>query len=158
MAEAFAADAMLGRLAKWMRFLGYDVLYFRDIDDRELVRIARAEGRVLLTRDRRLPEEFRVRCLLVNSERVEEQLMEVLSEFPPSRGATRRCMRCNMPLEPVDKHGVKDFVPEYIYMHHDLFLRCPGCNRIYWEGSHIRNITDKIAIINRGAAKSQKPG
>ncbi len=158
MAEVFVADAMLGRLAKWMRFLGCDVLYFRDIDDRDLVRIARSQCRVLLTRDRRLPVDFKVRYLLVNSERLDEQLMEVLSEFPPPGGASRRCMRCNIPLEPVDKQGVKDFVPEYIYMHHDLFMRCPGCNRIYWEGSHIKTIVRKIAMIDRGVAKLQEPG
>lgn len=158
MAEAFVADAMLGRLAKWMRFLGYDVLYFRDIDDRELVRIARAEGRILLTRDRRLPEDFSVECRLIGSEDLDEQLMEVLSEFPPPGSASRRCMRCNLLLEPVDKHGVKDFVPEYVFIHHDLFLSCPGCNRIYWEGSHIRNIVKRIAMIDRDVERSQESG
>ena len=158
MAATFVADAMLGRLAKWMRFLGYDVLYFRDIDDRVLVRTVRSRNRVLLTRDRKLPVDFKLRCLLVNSERLDEQLIEVLSEFPPSRYAPRRCMRCNIPFEPVDRHGVKDFVPEYIYMHHDLFLRCSGCDRIYWEGTHIKNIVRKIAMIDHGVAKLQEPG
>jgi len=158
MAEAFVADAMLGRLAKWMRFLGYDILYFRDIDDRELVRIARAQGRLLLTRDRRLPQDFKVRCRLITSERLDEQLREVLSEFPPPRDASRRCMGCNMPLEPVEKHGVKDLVPEYVYVHHDLFLRCPGCNSIYWEGSHTRNIVERIARVNHSIAKLRDPG
>ena len=155
---SFVADDMLGRLAKWMRFLGYDVLYFRDIDDRELVRIARAEGRILLTRDRRLPEDFSVEYRLIDSENLDEQLMEVLSEFPLSGGASRRCMRCNMPLEPVEKQELKGLVPEYVYIHQNLFQICPGCNSIYWEGSHIRNIVKKIAMVNHGIAKLKKPG
>ncbi|NOY40092.1 MAG: hypothetical protein GXO95_07680 [Nitrospirae bacterium] len=158
MAVAFVADAMLGRLAKWMRFLGCDVLYFRDIDDRELVRIARAEGRVLLTRDRRLPEDFSVECRLIDSENLDEQLMEVLSEFPLPGNASRRCMRCNVSLEPVEKQEVKELVPEYVYMHHDLFQRCPMCNSIYWEGSHIRNILKKIAMVHHGISELKKPG
>ncbi|NOZ25753.1 MAG: hypothetical protein GXO94_06670 [Nitrospirae bacterium] len=156
MAAAFIADVMLGRLAKWMRFVGHDVLYFREIDDRELVRMARAEGRVLLTRDRRLTEDFKVRCLLVGSERLDEQLEEVLSEFPPPEGASRRCMRCNVPLETVDKQVVKDAVPEYVYIHHSLFQRCPKCGGIYWEGSHMKNILERIAMIDRSIAQLKR--
>ncbi len=158
MDAAFIADAMLGRLARWMRFAGHDVLYFRDMDDRELVRTARAGGRVLLTRDRRLPEDFRVRCLLVRSERLDEQLKEVLSVFPPPEDAARRCMRCNVPLEAVDKQAVKDHVPEYVYIHHDLFHRCTKCGRIYWEGSHMKGMLGRMAMIRRGVAESKGLG
>ncbi len=146
----FVADAMLGRLAKWLRFLGYDVLYFRDIDDRDLVRIARAEGRVLLTRDRTLAERFNVRSMLIRSDGLREQLLEVFSRFPPGEGAPRRCMKCNVPLEPVaEKTEVRDLVPEYIYIHHDLFQRCPLCGGVYWQGSHARNIMEVIEELNR---------
>ncbi len=152
---AFVADVMLGRLARWMRFLGFDVLYFRDIDDRELVRISRAEGRVLLTRDRGLPRDFTVRCLLVGSEDLKAQLTEVLSVFPPDANAPRRCMRCNGELEEVEgKESVRDHVPEYVYIHHDSFLRCTGCDALYWEGSHPRNIREEIGRISAEMGKA----
>jgi uncharacterized protein with PIN domain len=137
----FIADSMLGRLTKWLRFLGYDVLYFRDIEDRELVRIARKEGRTLITRDRRLTEEFRVKHLLVGSEDIRNQLMEILTKFPLDSERQRRCMKCNTPLEEIeDKRTIKDQVPDYIYMATEAFQLCQTCGSIYWKGSHTKNI------------------
>ncbi|HHN66336.1 MAG TPA: hypothetical protein ENK09_13350 [Nitrospirae bacterium] len=138
--KGFIADAMLGRLARWMRFLGYDVLYCRDIDDRELVRTARAEDRILLTRDRELTKRFSVSHLLIRSEDVREQLKEVLSAFPGDR-SERRCMQCNTPIRDIRKREVEGLVPEYVYLHNSRFQQCPRCGRIYWEGSHTENIS-----------------
>jgi uncharacterized protein with PIN domain len=145
----FVADAMLGRLARWMRFLGYDVLYYRDIEDRELVRISRASGRVIITRDRRLPKDFRVHCLLISSEEIEKQLLEVASKFPLPPEVKRRCMKCNDALEGItEKEEVRDLLPDYIYIHHDTFQRCPSCGSIYWEGSHTKNMIKMIDKIH----------
>ncbi|NOY64481.1 MAG: hypothetical protein GXO97_03670 [Nitrospirae bacterium] len=137
--RGFIADAMLGRLARWMRFLGYDVQYHRDIDDRALVRLARSEGRILLTRDRELTKRFTVEHLLIESEDVKEQIKEVVTLFPKET-ASRRCMHCNIPLEDIKKEMVQGLVPEYVYLHHRRFQRCSSCGRIYWEGSHTHNI------------------
>ena len=137
--RGFIADAMLGRLSRWMRFLGYDVQYYRDIDDRVLVRLARAEGRILLTRDRELIKRFTVEHVLINSEDVKKQLKEVITLFP-GETSVRRCMYCNVPLEDIKKEGVEGIVPEHVYIHHRRFQRCIRCRRIYWEGSHTHNI------------------
>ncbi len=141
----FIADAMLGRLARWLRFLGYDVLYFRDIEDSHLVRIARAEGRTLITRDRGIPKRFDVQCLLLNSETLKEQLSEVIERFPPpDETQQKRCMECNRLLKEVSKTEVKELVPDYVWFHREEFFLCPGCGRVYWEGSHIRNMRNKL--------------
>lgn len=144
----FIADAMLGKLARWMRFAGYDVLYSRSIDDRELVRTARAEGRIVLTRDTRLPKDYSVRHMLILSERLKEQLSEVFSVFPPEGETGRRCMRCNAVLEDVPRReDVRDLIPEYIYLHHDSFMRCSACGSVYWPGTHMESILKSIREI-----------
>ncbi|GBE02847.1 hypothetical protein BMS3Bbin06_00570 [bacterium BMS3Bbin06] len=143
--ERFVADAMLGRLTRWLRFLGYDVLYFRDIEDRELVKTARAGDRVILTRDRGLVQDFHVRHYLVESEILDEQLSEVLGRFPLKQNPDRRCMKCNTEVVAVtNKEEIRDSVPEYVYFNHDSFQKCPSCGSIYWEGSHMRRIIKRI--------------
>ena len=145
--RGFIADAMLGRLARWMRFLGYDVQYYRDIDDRALVRHARSEGRILLTRDRELTRRFTVEHLLIKSEDVKEQLKEVVAVFP-GETSTRRCMQCNIPLRDIKKEMVEGIVPEHVYLHQRRFQRCNKCGRIYWEGSHTDSILKILGELN----------
>jgi hypothetical protein len=137
--RGFIADAMLGRLARWMRFLGYDVQYYRDIDDKALVRLVRSEDRILLTRDRELIKRFTVEHVLIKSEDVKKQLKEVITLFPRET-SSRRCMHCNIPLEDIEKEMAEGLVPEHVYLHHRRFQRCSKCRRIYWEGSHTNNI------------------
>ncbi len=141
----FVADAMLGRLSRWMRYLGYDVLYFRDVDDRELVRKARLEGRILITRDSGIPKRFKVNCYLIRSQSLKQQLREILERFPLSVDRGKRCMGCNESLRKISKkEDIKDLVPEYVYMNHKLFYFCPVCNKAYWEGTHIKNMEESI--------------
>ncbi len=144
----FVADAMLGRLARWMRYLGYDVLYFRDIDDKELVRITRVEGRVLLTRDSGIPKRFKLDCYLVRAQDIRGQLKEIVERFPVSSDRGKRCINCNENLMTIsEKEAIKDIVPEYIYLNHNLFYFCLVCNKAYWEGSHIKNMEESIKEI-----------
>lgn len=139
---------MLGRLSRWLRFIGYDVLYFSDIDDREIVRISRAEGRVLLTRDTRLPGDFSVDHLLISSQNYKEQLKQVLILFPPDKSLVRRCMQCNSTLQDIeDKSDVINLVPEHVFINNNAFQRCNSCGSIYWKGSHSRRILDLIDSI-----------
>ncbi len=146
--KGFIADCMLGRLAKWLRFMGYDVLYFREIEDRELVKIARAESRVILTRDRGIPERFRVEHYLIKAEDIESQLREVLKRFPPSAKLKSRCTECNTPIQEIqDREEVKDRVPEYVFLHHRRFWHCPQCGRLYWSGTHYRNMEERLSRI-----------
>ncbi len=141
----FVVDGMLGSLARWLRILGYDTDYANQRDDAELVRIARAEDRILLTRDRELAARRGVRALLVESQVLDEQLAQVRAAFPPTAGpASARCPVCNTALVRATREEVADRVPAYVLKRHRRFRRCPGCQRIYWPGSHWRNMQAKL--------------
>jgi hypothetical protein len=146
----FLADAMLGRLARWLRLLGFDTAFDAGISDAEIARRAFDEGRVVLTRDRALPEQWRLpRVLVLQSERSSEQLRELAAVFP-LRSAARlfsRCSRCNSPLEETAAEAVAGKVPQRILAQRPLFQRCSACGRVYWEGSHaarIRRALDQV--------------
>lgn len=141
----FVVDGMLGSLARWLRILGYDTNYANQRDDAELVRIARAEERVLLTRDRELAGRRGVRALLVESQLLDEQLAQVTAAYPPSPGShPGRCPVCNALLIQARPEEVAGRVPEYILKRHHSFQHCPGCERIYWQGSHWRNMQARL--------------
>ncbi len=139
----FMADAMLGGLARWLRTLGYDTAYDDAIANAELVRTALAESRHILTRDRSIPEEWRVEgCLVLEAEKPLEQLGEVIRAFGlerPFRLFTR-CRVCNSTLVPAEEADVRDHVPARVLEQEQALARCPGCRRIYWEGSHTRRM------------------
>ena len=148
-AMRFLADAMLGRLAKWLRALGYDTLYHRDGDDAALLATAVAERRVLLTRDTRLPRSILpAGSLLLESDRVEDQLREVLRAYdlPPAAPGTR-CLRCNTPLAPLPCEEAAGRVPEFVLTHHATFRTCPDCRRIYWPGTHRARMAEVLARV-----------
>jgi len=140
----FVADIMLGRLARWMRLLGFDVLYPDTSDDKELLNFA--DERIILTRDKDLGKKKNV--LLIKSVNVNEQLNQVINELnlKISRPLSR-CSVCNQILAEVEKSSVKALVPERIYNNHDTFWRCPDCNRIYWKGSHYDKIMDTVSRL-----------
>ncbi len=136
-AMKFLADMMLGRLATWLRLLGYDTAFLPQADDPELARRARAEDRILLTRDVELTRRRGVRSILIASEQVEEQLQQLARELHlTARMAFSRCAVCNVPLEQVTKSAVKGSVPPYVFQTQTQFRRCPQCHRVYWRGTH----------------------
>jgi uncharacterized protein with PIN domain len=140
------ADAMLGRLARWLRILGYDTLYNARWTDDELVRRARAEGRLLLTRDVALARRPGVRTLLVSSEEVEAQLRQVAAELGVrAEAAFSRCPVCNDRLEKVPKSWAWGHVPPYTFCTQREFRLCPGCNRFYWRGTHWARMREALA-------------
>ncbi len=135
----FIADAMLGRLARWLRILGCDVSYESSISDDDLIAIALNEGRIILTMDRQLKErESAKNSLLINSPSYKEQLKQVVTHYniDYKSGIFTRCLVCNGLLEPVAKEKIKDKVPPYVYSTQDEFDICPQCGRIYWSGTH----------------------
>jgi uncharacterized protein with PIN domain len=133
------ADGMLGRLARWLRLLGYDTAYDNAATDAELARRARAEGSVLLTRDHELAARRGLRTLLIQSQEIEEQVRQVWEALgPPPDPALSRCAVCNHALEPVALAEIADRVPPYVLRTQTEFHRCPGCGRVYWPGSHLR--------------------
>jgi uncharacterized protein with PIN domain len=142
----FVVDGMLGSLARWLRILGYDTDYANQRDDPELVRIARAENRVLLTRDRELAGRRGVHALLIESQSLDEQLAQVTDAFPPpSEAQPGRCSVCNTVLVETSPEEVAHRVPRYVLRQHHQFMRCPGCDRVYWRGSHWRNMQARLS-------------
>ena len=135
----FIADAMLGRLARWLRILGYDVSYESSISDDDLIARAIHECRIILTMDRKLTERESARnSLLIKSPSYKEQLKQVITHYniDYKSGIFTRCLVCNGLLEPVAKEKIKDKVPPYVYSTQDEFDICPQCGRIYWSGTH----------------------
>ena len=144
----FLADVMLGSLARWLRILGYDTVYDNRIEDDQIIARSHREGRITLTRDRPLQQRLEAsRCLLIQNEELFQQIREVLEflghDLSPERLLTR-CLRCNAPLERVSKDGIRPQVPPYVYKTQSRFKRCPGCQRIYWGGTHRQNIYQRL--------------
>jgi uncharacterized protein with PIN domain len=142
----FMADAMLGRLARWLRILGYDTAWEEHISDEALVRRALEEERVILTRDRSLGSEWRVSDIgLVQAEEPVAQLAEVAAAFDLGARARpfTRCSLCNTELVAADRDAARGRVPARILERFARFQRCPGCDRFYWDGSH----TDRMRRV-----------
>ena len=140
------ADSMLGSLGKWLRLLGYDTAMARDEPDAVLVRQARAEGRVILTRDRQLARRRGVRVLLVLEDDLEAQLDQVATDLdlpPPQPGS--RCPDCNEMLVEQQAHQVAGDVPPHVLRTQEGFRRCPVCRRVFWRGTHWQGVAEKLA-------------
>lgn len=142
----FAADRMLARLARWLRLLGIDTSFDESIDGAAMLKLARAEGRILLTRDKRLKTASDV--LFLRSNRLHDQLREISSHFPlGAQAALSRCSRCNSPLMVVDREIVRMRVPPFVYANNEKFFECPSCAHIYWSGTHPARISAEIRKI-----------
>jgi len=144
----FQADAMLGGLARWLRVLGIDVAYDEQLDDTELVRAALAGGRWILTRDRKLVlRRAARRHLLIDSERIDEQVRQVLTRFalhPVAARLLSRCLRCNTPLLEIDAEEAAPHVPPFVQRTQERFRRCPTCARIYWRATHVARMKQRL--------------
>jgi uncharacterized protein with PIN domain len=154
----FLCDAMLGSLARWLRFCGYDTLYLgTEPEDTELARIAERDGRWLLTRDRELASAG-PRTQLVRAEALDAQLAEVLGRhrLPLPDGLERsRCSECNGVLEAASRDQVETFVPPYVLATAERFRRCTGCGRVYWPGTHGDEIEARFARVRHLMAGSR---
>ena len=147
MAEVtFIADVMVGKLARWLRVLGIDVKYSNTYEDDEIIRIAEAENRIILTRDTGLAaRENRSKCVLIESGDYRKQIDQVLHTFGLNEfNVFSRCLECNVPLENVDKESVVERVPSYVYLTQDRFAICRSCNRIFWRGTHTDEMLRRI--------------
>ena len=150
----FVVDSNVGRLARWLRIAGFDTLFIKGIDDNRLVRIAFDEDRVLLTRDReilkrRLVTSGRLRVILIDDDEVKAQLRQVLTALNLA-GQLRPfslCVECNEPLVPREKGEVEELVPPYVFRTQTQYMQCPGCLRIYWQGTHWERMSRELEEI-----------
>ena len=139
----FILTKELGRLAKWLRILGFDTAYFNQDNLSSLIVQALRDERIILTRNHRLPQASGMKIILVKHERLKEQIAEVLQAFkikPESCAMFTRCIICNAELLDIEKDKIKDRVPEYVFKTQENFITCPKCNRIYWQGTHWGNV------------------
>jgi uncharacterized protein len=138
----FAADFMLGRLAKWLRIIGQDVIYGRHLTGYGLIRAARAENRLILTRDRSLKKKQPPAFLLIESDQFREQLRQVIQAYGLTVGENlfTRCVECNSMLQPRSKETLEKLVPTYVFATQEKFSWCPTCRRIYWPATHLEKM------------------
>lgn len=145
----FAVDSMLGTLAKWLRIMGYDTIYFQRGEDVALERIALRGRRILLTRDRGIVKRGNCRSILIRSDQLFQQLRQVIRELGLElRGeAFTRCVICNLPLTPMEREEAKAKVPSYVYQTQERFITCRGCGRVYWSGTHWKKMAERLKEI-----------
>lgn len=145
----FLADPPLGKLAKWLRVMGYNTLYFRRADPNLLMEKAQGEGRVVLTRSidlRNRLVDARLSHLFIQSDHLPDQLRQVDAAFPLLAAARpfTRCLACNEKLQAVSKEATEGRVPDFVYQTHEAFVECPCCQKIYWPGTHHRRMEEKV--------------
>ena len=158
----FVADCMLGRLARWLRALGFDASYYPRIDDAVLLSVARREGRTVLTRDtgiaaRKGPPPV----LLVAGDRWEDQLVQVLAAFDLKASAApfTRCLDCNAPLKPLAREDARNLASPFVVERAGALAVCPACGRVLWKGTHAADMEARIrAVLESVGAGDPKAG
>ena len=137
-------DHMLGSLARWLRFMGYDTAYPEPTSDRDLIDMARREDRILLTRDKELAGRVRD-AVGIRSDDLDEQIREVAAVLPLRLiDPLSRCSLCNSVLLPVSRDAIEELVPVGVRSRHEEFWRCPSCQRVYWQGSHWDKMVERL--------------
>ena len=144
----FLADRMLGKLAKELRMLGYDTIYYQGENAYPLIKWAREEGRVILTRNTKLipkrPEDHIIRVM---EDKPPLQLRELIQKKVISlneKNLFSRCLLCNILLDEIPREEAEGKVPDFIFYQQREFFRCPQCLRIYWKGSHQDHMQKKV--------------
>ena len=156
----FLADCMLGKLAKELRMLGYDTLYYRGKDPYQMIQWARKDGRVVLTRNRRL-----------NSKRPEDQIIGLMEDTPLlqlmeliqkgyvsliSENRFSRCLVCNALIAEISREEAEGKVPDFILYQQKTFYQCPQCKKIYWQGTHQEHMQKKVEALRLAESKEHR--
>ena len=155
-AVRFIVDHNVGKLAKWLRMMGYDTLFFSGDDDSRMIATALAEDRVILTRDtrimeRRLVTTGRLKAILIGYETLELQIKQVVTalnldiRFKPFS----ICLECNQPLVERGREQVRERVPPYVFQTQRQYMECPVCHRIYWRGTHWQAMLRKLERLTK---------
>jgi len=147
----FIVDNNVGKLAKWLRIMGYDASLFTGEDDGKMVKLALVQNRVILTKDRqimrrRLVTSGRLKAVLIEDDDAKAQLQQIVEalnldyQFKPFS----ICLECNQNLVERDKEGVRDLVPPYVFKTQNLYMECPSCHRLYWRGTHWQTMSQEL--------------
>ena len=146
----FLADGMLGKLARWLRMLGHDVIYSVQFSDNELLDLAKADGRVLLTKDFELYKHAISRGLdafYVEGKTESSRLAEVAKRYRLMLEVDMdksHCPICNTKLKAASKEQLKDELEKNTYTYYDKFWKCPNCGQVYWQGAHWKQINSTL--------------
>ena len=139
----FIVDNNVGKLARWLRMMGYDTLLFKQKDDSKMIKIALNENRVILTRDaqlmkRRLVTNGKLKAILIKQSDPKAQLQETVKNLNLSYllRPFSLCLECNQPLISRDKEEVQNLVPPHVFETQTQYMECPQCHRLYWQGTH----------------------
>jgi len=148
----FLCDQMLGSLAKWLRLIGLNTFYAdNEMEDSELLKIAKKEKRIIVTRDKELfcrGKKQNLKVIKISSTDLDIQLKQVLNGIQINKEAIfSRCSLCNTLIEKIEKHEIRDKVFKKIYKNNNTFWFCPKCDKIYWMGTHYKKIIAKINEI-----------
>ena len=139
----FITDASLGKLAKWLRLLGYNTIIFSGQSGREMLRLADAQSRIVLTRRQdMITRQFSGSLHLVEGIDFAQQLKEIIKKYSLKIDKNimfSRCLKCNDKLVQTDREKVRDLVPVFVFENSSSYNICPACGNIYWAGTHQRN-------------------
>ncbi len=142
METSFAAEKTLGKLAKWLRILGFDTICDPDIKN------PAESGRILLTRTKRVKYEYTTdKLIFIKSDKPFKQLKEVIKALGIVNEDLKtftRCINCNTKIRTIEKNSIRSVVPDYVWESHDSFKACSKCKRIYWQGSHTKRSMEII--------------
>lgn len=157
----FVTENNVGKLARWLRLIGYDTLLFKQKDDVQMIKTALSEGRVILTKDtqfmkRRLVTNGKLKTVLVEQDDPKLQLQEVMKtlnlnyHFKPFS----LCLECNQVLIARDKEEVKNLVPTHVFETQTQYTECPACHRIYWKGTHWLAMLKRLEDLQVGSGEN----
>ncbi len=151
--QSFALDAHLGKLARWLRMLGYDVTYDPQVTDTNLLEEGRKHDRIIITRDKELFQKAiktNLNAILLKNDKITKQLKEIASRLKISLELNpKRCSICNGILVKVQKRLLTQKVPERSLKAYKEFWECQNCGKIFWPGIHWKNISKTLQKISK---------
>ena len=146
----FVVDVQLGKLVRYLRMLGFDVLYSNSYNDDEIVTVSRIEKRRILTKDRNILKRSEVtHGYFVRNDDIVNQTKEIIKRFDLKKDINEftRCLECNNFLQSVIKEDIIDQIPTKVARWHDTFFICSNCKKIYWQGTHHQKMNTLIQSL-----------
>ena len=157
----FIVDNNVGKLARWLRLIGYDTVLFKQKDDATMIKTALGDDRVVLTKDtqftkRRLVTNGQLKAILIKQDNPKTQIQEVVKALNLNYNFNpfSLCLECNQTLVPRVKEEVQSLVPPHVFQTQTQYTECPACHRIYWQGTHWQAMVKKLQDLQREDGKN----